>query len=102
MKTLKQIGLSLAIATLVIGASDIASAQGRRGRGEERRQENQAAREQRQEERQNRRNEQQAQQQQQQSFNDTYTALILEEAEKLYNELTTKLTNWSYRSNCNY
>ena len=29
----------------------------------------------------------------QQSFNDTYTALLLEEAEKLYNELTTKLTN---------
>jgi hypothetical protein len=27
--------------------------------------------------------------QQQQSFNDTYTALILEEAEKLYNGLTT-------------
>jgi hypothetical protein len=34
-------------------------------------------------------------QQQQQSFNDIYTALILEESEKLYNELTTKLTNWS-------
>ena len=33
------------------------------------------------------------QQQQQQSFNDTYTALILEETEKLYNELITKLTN---------
>jgi hypothetical protein len=33
------------------------------------------------------------QQQQQQSFNDTYTALILEEAEKLYNELTTELIN---------
>jgi chromosome segregation ATPase len=32
-------------------------------------------------------------QQQQQSFNETYTALIVEEAEKLYNELTTKLTN---------
>jgi hypothetical protein len=31
--------------------------------------------------------------QQQQSFNDTYTALILEEAEKLYNTLTTRLTN---------
>ena len=31
--------------------------------------------------------------QHQQSFNDTYTALILEEAEKLYNKLTTKLTN---------
>jgi hypothetical protein len=29
----------------------------------------------------------------QQSFNDTYTALILEEVEKLYNELTTELTN---------
>ena len=34
-------------------------------------------------------------QQQQQSFNDSYTALILEEAEKLYNKLTTELTNWS-------
>jgi hypothetical protein len=33
------------------------------------------------------------QQQQQQSFNDRYTALILEEAEKLYNELITELTN---------
>jgi hypothetical protein len=33
------------------------------------------------------------QQQQQQSFNDTYTALILEEAEKLYNELITEFTN---------
>ncbi len=33
------------------------------------------------------------QQQQQQSFNDTYTALILEEAEKIYNDLLTKLTN---------
>jgi hypothetical protein len=32
-------------------------------------------------------------QQQQQSFNDTYTALILEEAEKLYNQLTTEVTN---------
>jgi hypothetical protein len=32
-------------------------------------------------------------QHQQQSFNDSYTALILEEAEKLYSELTTKLTN---------
>ncbi len=31
------------------------------------------------------------QQHQQQSFNDSYTALILEEAEKLYNILTTKL-----------
>jgi hypothetical protein len=30
---------------------------------------------------------------QQQSFNDIYSALILEEAEKLYNDLTTKLTN---------
>jgi hypothetical protein len=30
---------------------------------------------------------------QQQSFNNTYTALILEEAEKLYNQLTTELTN---------
>jgi hypothetical protein len=33
------------------------------------------------------------QQQQQQSFNDTYTALIIEEAEKLYNKLTTELTH---------
>jgi transposase len=32
-------------------------------------------------------------QQQQQSFNDTYTALILEESEKLYNKLITELTN---------
>jgi hypothetical protein len=32
-------------------------------------------------------------QHQQQSFNDSYTALILEEAEKLYNKLTTELTN---------
>ena len=32
-------------------------------------------------------------QRQQQSFNDSYTALILEEAEKIYNKLTTKLTN---------
>jgi hypothetical protein len=31
--------------------------------------------------------------QQQQSFNASYTALILEEAEKLYNKLITKLTN---------
>jgi hypothetical protein len=31
--------------------------------------------------------------QQQQSFNDSYTALILEEAEKLYNQITTELTN---------
>ena len=30
---------------------------------------------------------------QQQSFNDIYTALILEESEKLYNKLTTKLAN---------
>jgi hypothetical protein len=28
-----------------------------------------------------------------QAFNDSYTALILEEAEKLYNKLITKLTN---------
>ena len=33
------------------------------------------------------------QQHQQQSFNDSYTALMLEEAEKLYNKLTTELTN---------
>ena len=32
-------------------------------------------------------------QHQQQSFNDSYTALILEEAEKLYNELRTEFTN---------
>jgi hypothetical protein len=31
--------------------------------------------------------------QQQQSFNNSYTTLILEEAEKLYNKLTTELTN---------
>ena len=31
--------------------------------------------------------------QQQQSFNDGYNALILEEAEKLYNGLKTELTN---------
>jgi hypothetical protein len=30
---------------------------------------------------------------QQQSFNDSYTALISEESEKLYNELITELTN---------
>src|SRR5215208_3928749 len=33
------------------------------------------------------------QHQQQQSFNDIYSALILEESEKLYNKLTTELTN---------
>ncbi|HEX5891312.1 MAG TPA: hypothetical protein VFY41_00490 [Nitrososphaeraceae archaeon] len=33
------------------------------------------------------------QQQQQQSFNDSYTALILEDAEKLYNKLITEFTN---------
>jgi transposase len=33
------------------------------------------------------------QQYQQQSFNDNYTALVLEEAEKLYNKLITKLTD---------
>jgi hypothetical protein len=33
------------------------------------------------------------QQHHQQSFNDTYTALILEESEKLFNKLTTELTN---------
>ena len=32
------------------------------------------------------------QQHQQQSFNNTYTAFILEEAEKLYNKITTELT----------
>jgi hypothetical protein len=35
----------------------------------------------------------QQQHQQQQAFNDSYTTLILEEAEKLYNKLTTELTN---------
>jgi hypothetical protein len=33
------------------------------------------------------------QQHQQQSFNDNYTALILEESEKLYNKLMIELTN---------
>ena len=33
------------------------------------------------------------QQQQQQSYNDSYTALILEEAEKVYIKLTTEYTN---------
>jgi hypothetical protein len=33
------------------------------------------------------------QQYQQQSFNDTYSALILEESEKLYNQLITEFTN---------
>jgi hypothetical protein len=32
-------------------------------------------------------------QQHQQSFNDAYTALILEEAGKIYNQLMTELTN---------
>jgi hypothetical protein len=32
-------------------------------------------------------------QQQQLSFNDSYTALILEESEKIYNKLTTEFTN---------
>ena len=32
-------------------------------------------------------------QQHQQSFNDSYTALIIEEVEKLYNKLRTELTN---------
>ena len=35
----------------------------------------------------------QQQQHQQQSFNDSYTALILEESEKLYNKLMTEFTN---------
>ena len=34
-----------------------------------------------------------SQQQQQQLFNDSYTTLILEEAEKLYNQLITEFTN---------
>ena len=38
------------------------------------------------------------QQQHQQSFNERYTTLILEDAEKLFNELTTKLIN---EVNCN-
>ena len=33
------------------------------------------------------------QQQQQQSFNDSYTALILEKSEKIYNKLITEFTN---------
>jgi hypothetical protein len=41
------------------------------------------------------------QQQQQQSFNDSYTALIVEEAEKLYNKLKLELTN-SVGSGCIY
>ena len=36
---------------------------------------------------------QQQQHQQQQSFNDSYTAVILEEAEKLCNKLIIELTN---------
>jgi hypothetical protein len=35
----------------------------------------------------------QQQQHQEQSFNGRYAALILEEAEKIYNQLTTELTN---------
>ena len=35
----------------------------------------------------------QQQHQQQQAFNDNYTALILEEAEKIYNKLITEFTN---------
>jgi hypothetical protein len=31
--------------------------------------------------------------QKRQVFNDSYTAVILEEAEKLYNQLTTEVTN---------
>jgi hypothetical protein len=41
------------------------------------------------------------QQQQQQSFNDSYTALILEEAEKVYIKLTTEFTK-SYGSGSRY
>jgi hypothetical protein len=41
------------------------------------------------------------QQQQQQSFNDSYTSLILEEAEKIYNKLTIELAN-SVGSGCIY
>src|SRR5262245_51023345 len=52
VKHLKKLGLSLAVSAMLFGASDIASAQGRRGRGEERSQENQAEREQRQQQRQ--------------------------------------------------
>ena len=35
----------------------------------------------------------QQQHQQQQAFNDSYTASIVQEAEKLYNELITEFTN---------
>jgi len=52
VKNLKKLGVTLAICAMLPAASNIANAQGRRGRGEERRQENQAAREQRQQERQ--------------------------------------------------
>src|SRR5687767_8255776 len=50
---LKRLGISLAVSAALLGASDLATAQGRRGRGEERRQENQAAREQRRQEQSN-------------------------------------------------
>jgi hypothetical protein len=42
------------------------------------------------------------QDQQQQSFNDTYTALILQEAEKLYNKLTTEFTNRIIAKSCSH
>jgi hypothetical protein len=35
----------------------------------------------------------QQQHQQQQAFNDNYTALIVQEAEKIYNKLITEFTN---------
>jgi hypothetical protein len=37
-------------------------------------------------------------QHQQQAFNDSYIALILEESEKLYNNLITELTNIAART----
>jgi transposase len=42
------------------------------------------------------------QHQQQQSFNDIYTALILQEAEKLYNKLTTEFTNRIIAKSCSH
>src|SRR6185369_15274813 len=49
---LKRLALSLTVSAAMLGASELANAQGRRGRGEERSQENQAARDQRQQQRQ--------------------------------------------------
>src|ERR1041385_8358131 len=65
---LRKLGLSLTISAALLGASDLANAQGRHGRGEERSQENQEAREQRQQQRQQERdNRRQADQQQRQA-----------------------------------